>query len=271
MNTRVSVVIPCYNVEKTIDRAVASVAAQSTIPDEVLCVDDGSTDSTGMRLQALQSRFECLNIQIITSADQRGAARARNTGWNVAKGDYIAFLDADDTWHPNKLFLQIGFMNSVDDAVITGHRVGSPCSESSDVASTQASFQALTYRQILLSNRLLTPSVVIRNTTSHRFDESMVRCEDYLLWCQMLATGCKAFWSPASLASVYKHFYGEGGLSGNILSMAKWEVIMYTRLSQSGFISKGVFAALSVWLSAKVIRRLSINYLRRGAITCSPI
>jgi glycosyltransferase involved in cell wall biosynthesis len=263
MKPRVSVVIPCFNVEKTIDRAVTSVAAQSATPDEVLCVNDGSTDSTGMRLQALQSRFECLNIQIITSPDQRGAASARNTGWNVAKGDYIAFLDADDTWHPNKLFLQIAFMSRVGDAAITGHRVESPRSKSSEFAPTQASFQALTYRQILLSNRLLTPSVVIRNTTSHRFDQSMVRCEDYLLWCQMIATGSRAFWSPMPLASVHKDFYGEGGLSGSILSMAKWEFIMYAKLYESNLIARGAFAGLSLWLSAKVIRRLSIQSLRR--------
>lgn len=263
MKTRVSVVIPCFNVEKTIDRAVASVAAQSATPDEVLCVNDGSTDSTGIRLKALQSRFECLNIQIITSQSQRGAASARNTGWNVAKGDYIAFLDADDTWHPNKLFLQIGFMNRERDATITGHRVGSPRANFSEMDPTEASFQALTYRQILLSNRLLTPSVVIRNTTSHRFDQSMVRCEDYLLWCQIIATGCKAYWSPAPLASVHKDFYGQGGLSGSILAMVKWEKSMLCKLYKAGLISRATFAGLMCWLSAKVIRRLAIHGLRR--------
>ncbi len=263
MHASISVVIPCYNAEQTIERALASVAAQTLVSSEVLCVNDGSTDSTGKRLRGLQSRFKDLNIQIITSTDQRGAAGARNTGWNVAKGDYIAFLDADDTWHPNKLFLQIGFMNRVREAAITGHRVAPPRSKHSEVVPSQASFQPLTYRQILLSNRLLTPSVVIRNTTSHRFDESMVRCEDYLLWCQMIATGSNAFWSSSPLAYVHKRFYGDRGLSESILMMAKWEQCMYAKLHQDKYLTGGAFAGLSLWLLAKVIRRFLIISLPR--------
>ena len=94
----VSIVIPVYNGQETIARAIDSALAQSFGGEcEVIVVNDGCTDSTAQILAAYGNR-----IQIVEQPN-RGLAAARNAGIRVAKGEYIAFLDADDVWLPHKL------------------------------------------------------------------------------------------------------------------------------------------------------------------------
>ena len=217
----VSVVVPCFNAEATVERAFASVVAQTLRPYEVLCIDDGSSDNTYLRLRTFQSQEPTLNIRILKNDHQRGPAYARNIGWNAAVGEYVAFLDADDSWRDDKLSLQIGFMKATPDAVITGHCVARAGERPGNDGSQTSAFRALSYREILMFNRLLTPSVVIKRTIQDRFDESMQRCEDYMLWCSIMSAGNKAFFSSDSLAFVHKRYYGESGLSGSIFAIAK--------------------------------------------------
>ena len=103
----VSVVTPAFNAAASIERVVRSVAAQSVPVLEHIVVDDGSSDGTMGELGRLKHQFP--HLQVI-SLPRRGAARARNAGIEMAQGRYIAFLDADDEWLPDKLERQIGFM-----------------------------------------------------------------------------------------------------------------------------------------------------------------
>jgi glycosyltransferase involved in cell wall biosynthesis len=94
---RLSVIIPCYNAERFIGEAISSALAQSRPADEIIVVDDGSTD----RSVAQTGRFAG-RIQLVRQANA-GAAAARNTGLAAARHDLIAFLDADDLWPPDSL------------------------------------------------------------------------------------------------------------------------------------------------------------------------
>ena len=98
----VSVVVPAYNAERTIGASLASIAAQTVTELEVIVVDDGSTDDTVRVAQAAGSR----DLRVICQANA-GHAAARNTGICAARGRYVAFLDADDLWLPDKLQRQI--------------------------------------------------------------------------------------------------------------------------------------------------------------------
>ena len=100
MSITVSVVIPAYNAGKYLGRAIDSVLAQTHQADEVIVVDDGSTDNTA---EAVQSYGE--KIRFIRQ-ENAGASVARNTGIEAAASEWIAFLDADDEWLPRKLKLQ---------------------------------------------------------------------------------------------------------------------------------------------------------------------
>ena len=97
----VSVIIPAYNAEAVIERALKSVFTQTTLPAEILVIDDGSQDKTQAVVQKLADKAP-VPVRLI-SQKNAGAAAARNAGIQKAKGKVIAFLDADDAWRPAKV------------------------------------------------------------------------------------------------------------------------------------------------------------------------
>lgn len=109
---RVSVIIPCYNVEAYVGRAVESALAQTHSDLEVIAVDDGSTDGTLAILQELQARHPD-RMQVIAQANA-GACAARNAGLERSTGHYLEFLDADDVIHPTKVAHQLALAASHD-------------------------------------------------------------------------------------------------------------------------------------------------------------
>ena len=102
-NSAVSVIIPSYNCEPFLAEAIESVFAQTYRPKEVIVVDDGSTDQTAAIARSYKE------VQYIYQANQ-GPAIARNNGIATARGDFIAFIDHDDMWLPNKLEVQIEYL-----------------------------------------------------------------------------------------------------------------------------------------------------------------
>jgi glycosyltransferase involved in cell wall biosynthesis len=100
----VSVIVPAYNAETTIERSLLSALGQSVPPLEIIVVDDGSTDSTPAILATMAMRFPTLKF---TRQENSGVAVSRNAALSVARGSWIAPLDADDRWHPEKLARQL--------------------------------------------------------------------------------------------------------------------------------------------------------------------
>jgi glycosyltransferase involved in cell wall biosynthesis len=107
MSPKVSVIIPTYNRAATLERAIRSVWAQTETSFELIVVDDGSTDETPERLQALQSAGGRLRVE---RTENRGVSAARNLGVRVARGQWLAFLDSDDEWLPGKLATQLALL-----------------------------------------------------------------------------------------------------------------------------------------------------------------
>jgi teichuronic acid biosynthesis glycosyltransferase TuaG len=104
----VSVITPVWNAVATLAATVASVRAQSFADWEMLIVDDGSTD--GSRALAERLAAEEPRLRLLGWERNRGAAAARNAGIRAGRGRFLAFLDADDLWYPEKLEVQIGYM-----------------------------------------------------------------------------------------------------------------------------------------------------------------
>jgi glycosyltransferase involved in cell wall biosynthesis len=102
----VSVIIPAYNSSQTIKHSIESVLGQTYTDYELIIIDDASTDDLNSVLQS----FQDANITLIRHTKNQGAAAARNTGIQAARGFYLAFLDSDDIWHSDKLEKQIAFM-----------------------------------------------------------------------------------------------------------------------------------------------------------------
>jgi glycosyltransferase involved in cell wall biosynthesis len=116
---RVSVVIPTFNAAATVDAALASVAAQAFDGLEVIVVDDGSRDGTAERAEAAL-RGAGLSHQVLRQPENGGPARARNRGVAVARGEYVAFLDADDEWLPGKVARQVEILDADPSVTLCG-------------------------------------------------------------------------------------------------------------------------------------------------------
>ncbi len=109
----VSVIVPVYNAAKYLEEALDSIFGQTYPNLEVIAVNDGSTDDSLQILMTYTSR-----ITIIDSTN-RGAPSARNQGIAVAKGSFLAFLDADDIWHSDKLNIQVNLLQNAPDVDMT--------------------------------------------------------------------------------------------------------------------------------------------------------
>jgi len=100
-NSKIDVAIPVYNGENFILQALESVACQTLLPNKIIIIDDGSTDNTN-KLISDYAKNSKLNIKIIKK-ENGGLSSARNTGIKESDAEFIAFLDADDLWLPDKL------------------------------------------------------------------------------------------------------------------------------------------------------------------------
>ena len=100
-----SVIIPAYNSEKTIEKTLDSLQNQTKpeLIQEVIIINDGSTDGTKDKVEQYKSRQDCILNIILYNQQNAGVAAARNAGIRMATADYLAFLDSDDCWAPEKL------------------------------------------------------------------------------------------------------------------------------------------------------------------------
>lgn len=189
----VSVVIPAYNAGKTIERCIDTVLSQTTKPLEIIVVDDGSIDDTTAKLAAYG-----LAIQIICQRNE-GAASARNRGVAVAKGDLIAFLDADDCWHTKKIARQIEIFNNYPSVAIcrtrsTGLRVGDPYDSTYPVARKPVEL-VTDFRKVFLNPYFGTPTVMLKKQVFDEcggFNTLFQTGEDVDLWLRASYGRCVA-------------------------------------------------------------------------------
>ena len=116
MNRKISVIIPAYNAGGFIRAALDSVFAQTILPDEVLVIDDGSTDGTAREVAAIGHP----DLVRYVHQENLGASAARNAGLDLATGEWIAFLDADDVWLPRRLELALAVVDRHPDLLWVG-------------------------------------------------------------------------------------------------------------------------------------------------------
>ena len=120
----ISIIVPVYNAGIYIEETIAMVCAQTYKNWELILVDDCSLDDSRQRIEAVADRMQG-QVRLIKKTVNEGAARARNTGIDHARGRYIAFLDADDIWMPDKLEKELKFMQREQAAfVFTAYEFG---------------------------------------------------------------------------------------------------------------------------------------------------
>lgn len=256
----VSVVVPCWRCGDTITRAVESVAAQTRLPRQVILVDDASGDGTPTMLHALAARYAPGWITVIEQTENGGPGVARNAGWEAATSPYIAFLDADDAWHPNKLEIQVAWMEAHPEAALTGTRtVVRAALDNLPPVPDSFNVIPITFRRLLFVSLLPTRSVIIRASVPNRFSPGKRYSEDYLLWLFILAEGHKAFLLELPLAYSFKPDFGAAGLSSHLWRMHCEVLDTYRRLQQAGHISGSLRIALDAYSLTKLFRRLALS------------
>jgi len=183
---KVSVVIPAFNAEKYLAAAIDSVLAQTTLPLEIVVVDDGSTDGTAAIARSYGGIVRCI------SQENRGLSEARNRGMREAAGDVIALLDADDLWLPEKLQAQIEQMSEGVVACFT------ECEHFTDrgpIATRQPAprLDNLVEHLLLASCVVGPPSAaLIRSAALGRaglFDPQFSQCADWDMWIRLARVG----------------------------------------------------------------------------------
>lgn len=234
----VSVVVPCYRCTATIDEAVASVAAQSLRPAEVLLVEDGSGDDTLAALYRVAAAYEAGWIKIVPLAVNGGPSRARNEGWDRAEQPYVAFLDADDTWGPRKLEWQMAVLEADPSIALIAHRMlirprGTPVPE----ARTAPRTRTIGRFTLLVRNPFPTASVVLRRDLPFRFDNAMRCSEDYLLWSQIVFSGYRCARVEQVLAIWNRRAPGVSGLSSDVPEVHRTRREVRRKLLREGLIS----------------------------------
>jgi glycosyltransferase involved in cell wall biosynthesis len=261
----VSVVLPCYRCALTIERAVTSVVSQSARPFELILVDDGSGDATREVLIALQSRYAPDWFQLVLLDQNVGAASARNAGWDRAKGDYVAFLDADDAWHPCKLELQYQFMQAQPDVAVSGHGHIQVAAASSLGAWPLGamSFREVSLLSVLLKNPFVTPSFMARRDLTHRFLAGRRHMEDHYFLMQVAAADRRIMKIALPLSVTFKNSFGATGLSASLWAMQCGELLNYDLLLKSKKISFFSALCLKTYSWLKFCRRLFIVFLRK--------
>ncbi|GBO54664.1 beta-1,3-glucosyltransferase [Pseudanabaena sp. lw0831] len=191
MNELVSIIIPCYNAEKWIGECIDSALSQTYSPIEVIVIDDGSTDASLSIIEKYGNKIRW------ASYPNGGPSAARNRGFQISKGNYIQFIDADDYISPVKVKDQIEFLKVSGKDIVYGdwcyqyHNVDNTI-QHSDYKTHQPDEDMVYY--ILSANKILHGSCLYRREVIEKilgFDESLRIAEDYDFLLRLAFSGAK--------------------------------------------------------------------------------
>lgn len=266
MKANVSVIMPVYNSQKTIERAVLSIVSQTILPLELIIIDDCSTDkSIRAILKKIKVKYEdYFDIKIIFSDTNEGPATTRNKGWNLAKGEYIAFLDSDDVWYSRKIEIQYNYMKKNKEIFFSYHHMDilekfiDKEINFSDRNVIKINPYKFLFKHYAKGN---TSCVMIKNIKSLRFINGKRYFEDYLLWLEYNFK-YKGVLLNTYMAGSFKKFYGISGLSKDLWKMEKGELDTFRILLKRGYINYILYTITSAFSLIKFIRRQIICIMR---------
>lgn len=228
----VSVIIPAYNVATYISEALESVLAQTFNDYEVIVVNDGSSDTPELE-RVLEPFLEHI---VYLKQDNRGAAAARNAGLYVARGEFVAFLDADDLWNPDFLSSQMSFIEhhgNCDLVYADARLFGDSPLSGQTYMDTSPSRGDVTFESLLTARcNVITSGVVARRQAIldvGLFDEDLLRSHDFDLWLRMVRHGTRAAYQRKVLLN---YRIRSGSLSGDSIQRVERELEAYDKIKR---------------------------------------
>jgi len=232
----VSIVIPAYNVAPYISETLATVFAQTFTGFEVIIVNDGSPDTEEFEHAIHPHRERVCYLK----QENRGASAARNTGLRAARGELIAFLDADDLWSPNYLEEQLKFIREYGcdlacaDAMIFGVSADTGRSYMDSLMEAAPPEGRLTFLELVNADRsLITSGVVVRRDLVLQvglFDEALRNAQDFDLWLRLARHGARLAYQRKVLLSYRSR---ANSLSGDAINSHQRELRVFDKIEQS--------------------------------------
>lgn len=178
---RVSVIMPAYNAKKTIQASIESVVAQTVKDWELIVIDDGSCDETPLIIERLAA--EDLRIKFFQNDKNRGVSYTRNRAIALAEGEWIAFLDSDDQWLPEKLEKQLALAVEHPDMVVCYTASSFISEDGRPYGYIMDAPERMTYKMLLRKNLLSCSSVMIRSAVMKEIKMPHDKMhEDYYVW-----------------------------------------------------------------------------------------
>ncbi len=260
MKSSVSVILPHYNAADTIGRSIDSVIAQTLCVEEIIIVDDCSVSAEEL-IDIVSGYKALINIRLIFLKKNQGAAYARNIAIKNATCKYIAFLDSDDIWHPEKIKTQYEFMEK-NGAFLSGHGYLFDISSSSFIKEVSLSNRLVMKREFMWGNPFFTPTVMAKREDFILFDERYRRVDDYKCWYENMSNG-HVYMLTEVLAAGFKAPVGESGLSGSLRLMHKGYLDVLKALRAEGNISGAFFIAATTCERLKYPLRLFFSKIRK--------
>lgn len=238
-----TVIIPYYNALTTIERTLDSLLIQTYKNFELIIVNDCSPDDPTDIFDIYKKKFLDLKIELIYIKVEKnsGPSFARNLAWQKAKGNYIAFLDSDDVWHPQKLQFSFITINITEpDMIIHGSGILNT-GLLSEIAESHYEKDLIKFKNVskfkwFVKNLAVTPAVLIRQNLNFRFDTDMKYCEDYDLLLRIAHSDKKVVELIAPpLCFLGKPSMTGAGLSSNVLKMRMGEMKMFVKFTVSNY------------------------------------
>jgi teichuronic acid biosynthesis glycosyltransferase TuaG len=224
MNELISVILPAFNSERFIKNSLESALSQTHTELEVVVIDDASSDKTVQIIEMLCASDH--RVRLLRQPANRGPGAARNRGIGAARGRYLAFLDADDVWEPQKLERQLEYMKTNNLAF--SYTPVSLISESGVFLGRYMDGEAqerVGYLDMLRKKSMLVCSTVMlnRELTGHLMLPDLRSGQDYCLWLSILKRGIDAFCLRVPLT---RYRIVPGSVSSNKLRKARrqWEI-----------------------------------------------
>jgi teichuronic acid biosynthesis glycosyltransferase TuaG len=223
MSELISIITPLYNAEKYIKDTIESVINQDYENWEMLIVDDCSKDRSKLIVEKYMELDK--RIKLISLENNMGVAFARNIGIKSASGEYLAFLDSDDLWKPNKLSVQLDFMKQNNYAfTFTGYEMIND--EGIKLNKIIKAPAKLNYRKLLYGNQIGCLTVMLNKKKIGDIEMPAIRHEDYATWLNIVKGGITAYGLNENLALYRK---ANSSVSSNKLKSAIWTWDIYRK------------------------------------------
>lgn len=247
----ISIVIPAYNAATTIAKALKSCNLQTYRPLEIIVVLDACSDDTE---KILKEDFP--EVKRINLPQNTGVSNVRNAGMKAAKGDWVAFLDADDEWHPDKLKILHYYINHTEAAKLFLHSF-----TIDDLASYELppvrTVKKVKFGRLLLKNEAQGSCICLKRAENIFFNEDFRYCEDHELALRQSWQDSSSYFIPYSLTKLGRPVLSEGGLSGSHWAMRQGEIKMYARLWRLDFFLLPLIPFLILFSLLKHLRKKS--------------